>query len=45
MGCVHLQLKDVVVLTTFEMKKLGKIIERLGRLVELYAKCPFKAKT
>jgi hypothetical protein len=40
-------LKNVVVLTTFEMiwKKLGKIIERLGRLVELYAKCPLKAKT
>jgi hypothetical protein len=35
-------LKDVVVQATFEAlwKKLGKIIERLGRLVKLYAKHP-----
>ncbi len=39
--CTHIkgspQLKDVVVQTTFEVlwRKLGKIIKRLGRLVEL----------
>jgi hypothetical protein len=26
-------------------KKLRKVIERLGRLVELYAKCMFRGKT
>jgi len=47
MGCVHkhkkkLQLKDGVVKVVFEVlwKNLGKIIERLGRLVELKAKHP-----
>jgi hypothetical protein len=39
-GC--LQLKDVVVQTTYEVlwKKLEKVIEKLGKLIELEAKHP-----